>query len=249
MHRFLENPQLPEGEVSLIIAGERYRERLAPALERLDIELLPMPDSKLVPVQLGGHVDLLITHLGGGRFVIAEGADETGNIVNSLTNRGAQLQFCRNPGRSYPEDARLNCCIFGGYLLCNSRITDRAILESGFSLIDVRQGYAGCSVCVVDERSVITADRGISRSLREYDIDVLEITAGGVELPGYDTGFIGGASFKLSADKLAFTGNLDSHPDRQRILGFLKNRSIEPVFLTDEPIFDIGSAVTVLERS
>ena len=78
-------------------------------------------------------------------------------------------------------------------------------------------------------------------------MDVLEIEPGHILLPGFDTGFIGGATFKLSAHELAFTGELDGHPDRPAIEAFLEARGVEPVYLTTQPAFDIGSAVPLTE--
>ena len=49
--------------------------------------------------------------------------------------------------------------------------------------------------------------------------------------------------FKLSPERMAFTGRLDLHPDRARIEAYLRGRGVEPVYLTERPAFDIGSAV------
>jgi hypothetical protein len=114
-------------------------------------------------------------------------------------------------------------------------------------IIHVNQGYTKCSVCVVDERSIITSDFGIAAAARQNGLDVLTIRQGYIELPGFEFGFIGGSAWKLSEHALAFTGRLDDHPDKDRILDYLTARVIEPVFLTDGPIFDIGSAIPIIE--
>ena len=74
-------------------------------------------------------------------------------------------------------------------------------------------------------------------------MDVLQIRPGHIALEGYDYGFIGGASFLLDSNTLAFTGHLDVHPDRDRILDFLRQHGVSAVFLTESPVFDIGGAV------
>ena len=103
-------------------------------------------------------------------------------------------------------------------------------------------------MCVVNANAVITADHGIANALRTHDVEVLEITPGAISLPGYDYGFIGGSSFLLSPDRLAFTGTLAHHPDFRKITDFLKDHHIEPVYLTEEPIFDIGTAIPIIEE-
>ena len=76
-------------------------------------------------------------------------------------------------------------------------------------------------------------------------MDVLRIRPGYIELIGYDYGFIGGAAFLINDHTLAFTGALDRHPDKDRILDFLAQHGVQPVFLTEVPIFDIGGAVAL----
>lgn len=42
---------------------------------------------------------------------------------------------------------------------------------------------------------------------------------------------------------------LELHPDYFRMLGFLEEHDTEPVFLSDEPAFDMGSAILLLETA
>ena len=118
----------------------------------------------------------------------------------------------------------------------------------GFEIVDCRQGYAKCSVCVVDEGAIITADRGVETAARKAGLDVLLIEPGYIFLDGFTFGFIGGSSFKISRSKLAFTGTLDAHPNKEDIIHFLKVHEVEPVYLTERLIFDIGSGIPITEK-
>ena len=107
--------------------------------------------------------------------------------------------FKGNPWRlrsDYPRDVIYNACSTGKFFIHNLKYTDPALLtkadELGLIKVDVPQGYARCSTCVVNANSIITYDRGIAKAARAAGLDVLEIAPGHVELPGYDTGFIGG---------------------------------------------------------
>ena len=105
------------------------------------------------------------------------------------------------PGEGYPRDCALNACIAGGrffHRLDASSPEALANLPAGLETVNIAQGYAKCSVCVVDGRSVITADRGIAKAALSAGLDVLTVTPGYIELEGFDCGFIGGASFKLA---------------------------------------------------
>lgn len=212
--------------------GEKYRERLEGPLAALGICTFWLPDNPNVDPRLSGHADLMLLDLGGGRVL---------TYLDSLQDIGLEVVKIEGQGRVYPDDARLCACVVGRFCIHDFRISDPHI--TGFERIQVRQGYARCSTCVVDEGSIITSDAGIAKAAARHGIDVLGIRPGYIELEGFDTGFIGGASFKISSGRMAFTGRLDSHPDRGRIEDFLRERGVEPVYLTDSPAFDIGSAV------
>ena len=119
----------------------------------------------------------------------------------------------------------------------------------GYHPIFVAQGYANCSVAVVDEHSIITADCGIAKACRAAGLDVLQICPGFIRIPVYDTGFIGGCCGKLGADQLAFTGRLDSHPDGMKIRAFIKECGVQIIELTDEPLFDIGGLLQLKTKN
>lgn len=212
--------------------GEKYRERLEGPLAALGVCAYWLPDNTNVDARLSGHADLMLLDLGGGRVL---------TYLDSLPDIGLEVVKVEGQGRVYPDDARLCACVVGRFCIHDFRISDPHI--TGFERIQVRQGYARCSTCVVDEGSVITSDAGIEKAAVRHGIDVLGIRPGYIELEGFDTGFIGGASFKISPERLAFTGRLDAHPDVARIESFLRERGVEPVYLTDSPAFDIGSAV------
>lgn len=250
MPKFLKKSSLPEGKVVSVIAGERYMAQLSGPLERMGASYIPMPDCSHVMPALSGHADLVISHLGENRFIIAKNAEvENVELVNILTNSGGRVRLSTKAlGNVYPDDVILNCCIIGDKLLCNTHHTDPSVLEMFPKRIHVKQGYAKCAVCVVDDNSAITSDEGIYKQMQRSGIDVLLISPGYIELRGFDTGFIGGSSFKLAPNIMAFTGSLDMHPDGQSIFSFLSRKGISSICLTTEPIFDVGSVIPVFEQ-
>ena len=245
MSYYVITPHLPKRKVGLMAIGKRYAPRLAAPLRKLGVDVLWLPDAPDTDSHLAGHADLSMIHLGAELVVTGCGDD----IVNNLTNRGFKAIRTEGPGNSYPEDCTLNACIVGSKLIHRLDVTSRTVLGAlpYCEKINVAQGYAKCCTCVVDESSIITSDRGIATAVSDKDIDVLLIAPGYIELEGFDYGFIGGASFKLSADSMAFTVRLDAHPDYHNIISFLTDRGIRPVFLTSGTAFDIGSALPLTE--
>ncbi len=129
----------------------------------------------------------------------------------------------------YPNDVALNSVQlaspnFGDVLFCRRQSTASEILSlfSEHSVADVHQGYTHCSVCTVTESAIITSDDGIARHAKLCGIDVLKISPGGIELDGYDMGFIGGASARVG-DALCFFGDPESHPDGEKIIKFVRD--------------------------
>ena len=108
--------------------------------------------------------------------------------------------------------------------------------------MNVKQGYACCSIVPVDEDSIITADRGIARAAEAAGIRVLTVEAGHVELPGYDTGFLGGTSGRVG-DEIIFNGDLSAHPDFEAIRDFIGSRGLKIKYFESYPLRDIGSII------
>jgi len=234
MKGFLKSPQLPSAAVSTLVIGECYMAEFAPALEHLSVECYGITGPEVLDPRLRGHADLLLLHTGNAGFIAADGIQIHNKIINI-----SYVNLLNN-------DSALNICILGEYWIgCPSRA---AWLPDTLKKVAVRQRYARCSTCIVDEHSIITSDHGIAQAAAAHGLDVLEITPGHILLDGFNYGFIGGASFKLAPDKLAFTGALRHHPDQDRIRGFLSKRSIEPVCLGNGPLSDIGSAVLLYEN-
>ena len=248
--RFVREPNLPEDAASLII-GEEYTKNLQKGIEKHGVSCFSVPKNPELGLPLRSHADLSVMHLGGNRLLLA-GYLRNSDFATELEGKGAELSSLPEPQKAvYPGDAGLNLCLAGDHMIANPKTAAPKALQAasaGRKLLPTRQGYARCSVCVLNRSSLITADMQIAAAAKQAGMDVLLITPGFINLPGYAYGFLGGAAFKLSARKLAFTGHLESHPDRDAILRFLESRGLEPVFLSNEPIFDIGSAVPVFEK-
>lgn len=251
MMSFVAKPNLPE-KCSEVIIGQKYYPSLFMPLKNLNISVVTIPDDPYVDPRVGGHADLAVFHAGGEKWYFSEYLRES-KAAQTLMQRGAEISF-GNTSQSnvYPSDCAYNICVFGKKVICSER-SDAGIVSfftnSAYDIIRVKQGYARCSVCIVDEKAVITADRGIAEVCQSSGTDTLLIKPGYIELDGYDYGFIGGASFKISKHELAFTGSLDEHPDKSRIIAFLDKHAVRPVYITSRKIFDIGTAIPVNESA
>lgn len=252
MADFVQAPNLPL-DANIVIIGEKYADKLAKPLEKCGINPIFVHNNPKVDPRLAGHADLSVFHAGGERVYLAPylRGSEFAKKLETLGTDIIYADITQNP--TYPNDAQLNISAVGSSLIFNPNSSylpavNNLTIERGDQAIICKQGYAKCSILAVNERSLITQDPGIARAAIAAGLEVLQISPDAVALDGFSCGFIGGAGFKLNAGELAFTGTLDTLPDKPGILAFLAERDITPVYLTDDPVFDIGSAIPLTEK-
>lgn len=154
-----------------------------------------------------------------------------------------------DPAGTYPDDCAYNVARLGKRIVGNLKHTDKKILSfyetHGFELIDVKQGYTKCNMCIVDENSVITEDAGLCKALKAHGIDVLKLQCGEVSLNGFKNGFIGGASGLIGAHRLAFWGDYGFHSQKNLIESFIKSKKVDIINLLYTKLQDFGSILYV----
>ena len=85
--------------------------------------------------------------------------------------------------------------------------------------------------------------------LKKYQYDVLLITSGDIYLSDAHYGFLGGASCKISQDKMYFSGDLSSHKDYKAITNFLKLHNVQPVYNESRKLNDFGGIIQLIEKT
>lgn len=246
MIRFVDKPHLPQGKVRQLIVGEKYKKVLESALLERKVSAIWLKNNTFVDERLAGHCDLTAVHLGKNILAVQEDRAIDCEYINNIE----LIRTAAPPKPEYPYDAKLNICIVGDKLIYNPKSADKQIVSlfNGRRLC-CKQGYTKCSVCVVDEDSLITADRKIAAIASSAGMNVLQVSEKLAALDGFEHGFIGGASFKISRNEMAFTGVISNAAERSRIESFLNERGVSAVYLTDEPLFDIGSAIPIIEEA
>ena len=132
--------------------------------------------------------------------------------------------------------------LFGGRLYGKLSALAPEILhlaaDSGIETVEVAQGYAGCSALACGDL-LLTADPSIRKAAGDRGGNVLFLSPGGIDLPGYDTGFIGGAG-GCADGHAVFFGDVHRHPDGDRIADALAKRGISCHCLGNGPLTDFG---------
>ncbi|MDO5123475.1 MAG: hypothetical protein Q4D44_02265 [Eubacteriales bacterium] len=154
--------------------------------------------------------------------------------------------ICENPQKEYPFNVSLNAALVGNKLFCKESALDNSVrkfcVKNNIEIIDVRQGYTKCSTLVLNDNSIITADKAIYEKAVINGINALRISSGNIRLTGANYGFIGGASGVIG-DTVCFFGDILAHPDGTKIIEYIENNSMQWVCLTKDALIDVGGFV------
>ena len=235
----------------LAIIDERASIAIKDALQAHGHTLLCLPPHPALPSPVASHPDMLLFFAKDCIFCTKDYARIAARELEIISKKAHKpiVTVDASVAPVYPKDILLNAARIGGKLLCNIKHTATELLSCpDLIAIDVKQGYAKCSTVPVGDNALITADPSIARVAREKGIDVLQIRPTYIELAGYDTGFMGGASSYApycEIDKIYFCGKLESHPDAKSIQEFCKSHQASTVSLTEEPLADLGTVFLI----
>ncbi len=152
-------------------------------------------------------------------------------------------------GYKYPEDVKYNIGQIGNFVIHNFKYTDKKILdyihEKNLEKINVKQGYANCSISTISNNACITSDDGIYKQIRNRNIDCLYVNSNNIFLlnkngiPTQMGGFIGGATCVIE-DKFILFGDIDYLQQKEELLEFLKKYNLQLVCFKNLKIYDYG---------
>ena len=248
--KFLSNPNLPEESVCAVLVDYRTAPEIIASLEKLGITVYKSCKVDKLDETVCGHVDMSIHHIGKNIFVCEPSTYDYYKHIFQKQNinliRGNSVLTS-----TYPHDAAYNIARIGNYAFHASCYTDKVILNTfdklNITLLHTQQGYSKCNLCPITKNAFITEDESIYKVGVNHSFDVLKITKGYIQLPGYPYGFIGGATGLIDKNILAVTGSLRQHPDYNKIIAFCKKYHISVCELTQQKPIDIGSILPIYE--
>ena len=224
----------------------RYFEQASRAFGKRRV-FLPSVCCPSLPETTAYHPDMALCPVAPGKVVCAPEVYEAYREL--LAPFGVTVLSGETRLRSdYPGDVAYNVLITEKCAFsrtdCTDSVVKKCLTEQGKTLISVAQGYACCS-----SRSfgncLITADPSLLRGGEKAGLSVLPISAGHILLPGYDYGFIGGASGILESETVCFFGDLNTHPDGEKIRTFIEVRGFSVLDVPGMPLTDIGTVLCI----
>lgn len=226
-----------------VIIDKKTTPEIIGTLEKLNINYIKTEEISTLYEAVSTHPDMQIHFV---TETCAVAAPAVYNYYKSTLPSCITLHCgTANPGSTYPDSCAYNVAKLGKKVIGNLSYTDKKIIELYASMdvefINVKQGYTKCNLCIVSENAVITEDEGLLKALSPYGIEVLKITPGSIRLKGFDYGFIGGASGFIAPGKLAFTGDITTHPEYKTIKSFINSHSVDIIKLSSTKVDDFGS--------
>ena len=218
----------------------------------LGYSVMRLPPMRGLPEAIESHPDTLIFKHGTNIITSADYTDAAAYIFSDLRELYPKLRLsftADTVGNKYPSDARYNALVIGDHLLCNTRNVSEKIKEYaselGLGILHTNQGYPACSTLVLGGRCAISADGGIVKTLSEAGYETLLIKEGGISLPPYGYGFIGGATAVIGR-RVFFFGDPTGHPSYCEMERFISERGYEIFRLLGGGLIDLGG-ITVIE--
>ncbi|WP_297134699.1 DUF6873 family GME fold protein [Terrisporobacter sp.] len=246
---FVKTSFIPENKILIALVDKRITIDMKNKLNNLNINIIESSPCIETYDAISCHPDVTLLKINDNNIIVAP------NVYDYYSEKLVPLGFNIIKGNSfiknkYPYNIGYNVAIFGKYAIHNFKYTDKKILEfldkNNFIKINVKQGYCKCSICIVDESSIITSDEGIYKEVMKHDIDCLLIEKGHIDLFDLNYGFIGGCSGLISKDDLMFFGDISKHPNYNEIKKFIESKNKNIISLSTEKLLDLGSLIPLI---
>lgn len=204
-------------------------------------DILCLPPDRMLSHPIASHPDMILSQIGDTLIVPETYYEEYPETVGFIEHySGLRLTLSRAPrAAEYPLDVSLNAAVGENFVICRKDICAPEILTCadslGYSIIHVKQGYAGCS-CIITPAGIITSDKGICSAMSSK---ALYVPNSGIILPGYDIGFIGGCG-GFCEEALYFFGDITASAAGEAISVFADKNGYKTISLSSDPLTDFG---------
>ena len=234
----------------IAIAGHSIKDNTVMRLSEYGYEVFLLPANEELDTPVSSHADLSL-------FVIAEHLvvsysyyQKNKELIDRICDKASlSLTVSSTSSRSpYPFEVpfcALNCenrLVIANKTHLAPEISD-ICTSLAVPIAHTAQGYAKCTALSFGD-CIVSADTSTLNAASDLGLSTLKISSGGVSLPGYDYGFIGGCC-GFDEKNIYFCGSIDTHPDAKKIKDAAKERSINLISLGEHELFDVGSILFV----
>lgn len=225
-----------------IIIDSRMRNKEKEHLKKYG-ELVEIECQDSVYDEISAHPDIFFCKIN----------DQVFQAPNLKLEKQLQTKKGSSPvGKQYPDDIKYNICQIGRKIIHNFKYTDSLVNDYinsiGLKKINIKQGYAKCSIAVTSENSCITSDEGIYKTLQKENIDVLLLRDEIIHLQDKNknitnmNGFIGGSCCIID-NKFILFGDSNKLKSKAQLVDFLNKQKLELIDFKNLEIIDYGGII------
>ena len=210
--------------------------------EKTNINTLSLKPYSLLDTPVSSHADMLLCVIENTVFTYNDYYYNNVELFEKIEEKYNVIKVfgCE---REYPGDVKLNVLVMGKTIVGRLSSVAEEIVDfarqNGYTLVDVKQGYAACSTLVINKNAAITSDFGIHNALIKNGIKSLFVSTSSITLDGYNCGFIGGSG-GVSHGVAYFFGDIKNHVDFEKISEFLKEQNCTVFSILGGGVYDFG---------
>ncbi len=236
-----------------VIIDKRMRDIEKEKIKQLGFEIIEIEENNELYPEISSHVDISCLKINKNLIIDKYQYEK----INKKSCSNIDIKGYKgnsNLQKKYPNDIAYNVAIVGNNAIHNFKYTDKKALEilkkEKFNLIHVNQGYANCSIAIIDENSVITTDKGIYNNLIDYDFDILfmedflDIKLLNGNNYSIKKGFIGGAISKIE-NYIFVSGDLNKIDKDNKIRKFIINKGLKIIEFEGLDVIDYGGIICI----
>lgn len=241
------NPFIPLKTADIVIIHGEVSKEIISNLKKLNVKtIIPTIKSKTVDDSISYHPDIVIHPVNEDTLIISPEVFDY--YDEKLKGLGIKLiKGETNLQSRYPMDIAYNVGRVDNFAFHKLQHTDSIIKSylknENVELININQGYSKCSMAVINQNSIITADKSIYLKLLDLGYDALLIRPGHIILEKQKYGFFGGATGNFAPNIVFLSGHINDHPDKIIIERFIKEKQVEIIYLSKEQITDLGTII------
>lgn len=230
-----------------IILSYKADPSLIDILEERKIEIILTKAHPFLPKEIDDHPDMTVLPLDRETFLVEK--NHYDYYFEKLSRFGKKVISTEKPiNGNYPRDIRLNIAQMDKYFWGKEGFIDPWAKEyfenQGKEFIPVNQGYANCSSMIV-KNSIITQDKSIFKEACKKGIEVHLLPQGGIKLPGYSTGFIGGTYGMINDTVMVFYGDPAGFEHQKILRQILEDKSVDLIYPKEIDFLDRGSMIGI----
>ena len=236
------NPNLPKQKADLVLVDKYISQYAKNKLKELGINYIETVEIKTIADTTSTHPDMQFLQIGESCAIVESSTFEyykkllpDYNIIDSV-----------DIFSPYPYDSVLNVTFLGEFCFLTEFQFNKLKCFLKNKRIIVKQGYTKCNICILNKNAIITSDIGIIKEAEKFGLRAYFLPNDEIILKGYKNGFWGGSTGLIDTNCMFFNGNIKELSCYNDLAEILKKEKIEPVYINEHKLTDVGSILPIL---